>query len=79
MFIITNTGKTGEFNLSANSGILVIKRYPITPLAEAMNRTPKIVKNPPIKKSIENLPRFLIIKPKPSHADMQKLSPFKAI
>ena len=34
---------------------------------------------PPISANMENLPKFLIIRPNPSKAETQKLSPLSAI
>ena len=49
------------------------------PVAAATNNFPKNINTPPINVKEENLPKFLIITPKPLEAAVQKFSPVKAI
>ena len=51
----------------------------ITPEEAAINTIPKREKKLPININALNLPKFLINKPNPSQAAVQKFSPFNAI
>jgi hypothetical protein len=72
-------GITGECNLSSNTLILVMSRYPIRPVVDEVNRIPSQLNIPPIRNNILNLPKLRNTNPNPSMAEVQKLSPLSAI
>ena len=75
----TTTGNMHEFNFSLKYGTSVIRKYPIIALETEIKIVPIVVNRLPIAAKVLNLPKFLTINANPSHAAVQKLSPFNAI
>lgn len=69
----------GELSFELNSSTLVMIRYPIIPVPELIKSFPMKLNEPPIKKSMLHLPKFLMTRENPSKAALQKLWPVSAI